>query len=53
MDVLMWVGDNILDFPNQSQELRNGGDDAFADFGSRFVVIANPMYGSWQKNAED
>jgi 5'-nucleotidase (lipoprotein e(P4) family) len=52
-DVLMWIGDNILDFPNQSQDIRSGGDDAFADFGSRFVVIPNPVYGSWQKNAED
>lgn len=47
---IMFVGDNILDFPKQSQDIRNQGDDAFADFGDRFVVIPNPMYGSFDKN---
>jgi 5'-nucleotidase (lipoprotein e(P4) family) len=48
--VVMWVGDNIQDFPGQSQALRTGPDSAFADFGHRFVVLPNPMYGSWEKN---
>jgi 5'-nucleotidase (lipoprotein e(P4) family) len=50
MPVLMFVGDNILDFPNLDQDIRDDGDTAFADFQERFVVIPNPMYGSWEKN---
>lgn len=47
--VLVWTGDNINDFPNQSQASRT--DDAkLAEFGSRFVVLPNPMYGSWTSN---
>jgi predicted secreted acid phosphatase len=40
-------GDNILDFPGLNQAVRLGDESAFADFGSRFVVVPNPMYGSW------
>lgn len=50
VDVLMWVGDNIQDFPSLSQDVRSGGTEAYAGFGSRFVVLPNPMYGSWQAN---
>ncbi len=49
-DVLMWVGDNIQDFPDLSQDIRGRGDAAFAAFGSRFIVLPNPMYGSWERN---
>ncbi len=49
--VLMWVGDNILDFPHISQDIRMQGDAAFAEFGEGFVVLPNPMYGSWEKNS--
>ena len=48
--ILMWVGDNIQDFPKLSQAVRLQGDAAFADFGEGFVVLPNPMYGSWDKN---
>ncbi len=48
VDVIAWVGDNILDFPGQSQAIRGGGDAAFRDFGTRFFMLPNPMYGSWQ-----
>jgi 5'-nucleotidase (lipoprotein e(P4) family) len=48
--VLMWVGDNIQDFPDQTQAIRTGGDDAFDKFGRTFIVLPNPMYGSWQGN---
>lgn len=47
-DVLMWVGDNIKDFPGLDQSLRDKGEDAFAAFGTRFILIPNPMYGSWK-----
>ena len=46
--VVAFVGDNILDFPDMSQASRAQGDAAFADFGVRFFIVPNPMYGSWQ-----
>ena len=46
--VVAFVGDNITDFPKLSQAIRGTGDDAFNEFGSRFFVLPNPMYGSWQ-----
>jgi 5'-nucleotidase (lipoprotein e(P4) family) len=51
--IVMWVGDNIMDFPDLDQTLRTRPDDAFADFGRRFIVIPNPMYGSWESNPRD
>ena len=48
--VVMWVGDNIQDFPRLRQDLRAQGDGAFAEFGDRFIVLPNPMYGSWERN---
>lgn len=50
--VLAWVGDNIQDFPGGSQALRDGDPAALADFGTRFFVLPNPMYGSWERNRE-
>ena len=47
---MAFVGDNIQDFPGLSQAIRKQGDEAFADFGARFFVLPNPMYGSWEKN---
>lgn len=49
-EILMWVGDNINDFPDQTQALRSQPESAFAPFGSRFIVMPNPMYGSWERN---
>ncbi len=48
--ILAWVGDNIEDFPGGTQELRESGPAAFADFGQRFFMLPNPMYGSWERN---
>jgi 5'-nucleotidase (lipoprotein e(P4) family) len=47
--VVMWVGDNIQDFPRLRQDLRTQTDSAFAEFGDRFFVLPNPMSGSWEK----
>jgi 5'-nucleotidase (lipoprotein e(P4) family) len=49
--VVMWVGDNIQDFPRLRQDVRSASDSAFAEFGDRFIVLPNPMYGSWERNA--
>jgi 5'-nucleotidase (lipoprotein e(P4) family) len=48
--ILMWVGDNIQDFPRLRQDMRTASDSAFASFGDRFIVLPNPMYGSWERN---
>ncbi|HEX7241742.1 MAG TPA: HAD family acid phosphatase, partial [Longimicrobiaceae bacterium] len=47
--VVLWVGDNVQDFPGLTQAAR---DDprALEPFGSRYVVLPNPMYGSWERN---
>jgi 5'-nucleotidase (lipoprotein e(P4) family) len=48
LDVVAFVGDNILDFPALSQQIRKAGDAGFSEFGTRFFILPNPMYGSWQ-----
>ena len=50
LDVVAILGDNIQDFPEESQAIRERTDDAFAEFGARFFVLPNPMYGSWERN---
>jgi 5'-nucleotidase (lipoprotein e(P4) family) len=49
-DVVLFVGDNIHDFPELTQDIRHEDDDAFAAFGTEMVVLPNPMYGSWTTN---
>jgi 5'-nucleotidase (lipoprotein e(P4) family) len=51
LKVVEWLGDNIQDFPALTQAVRMvpGG---YADFGVRYFLLPNPMYGSWEKNAE-
>lgn len=53
LEIVMWLGDNIHDFPDLDQDLRFEPEAAFADFGRRFFVIPNPMYGSWTSNPPD
>lgn len=48
LEIVLWLGDNIEDFPGWNQAKQNSGD--FADFGDKFLVIPNPMYGSWPDN---
>ena len=50
LEIVLWVGDNIQDFPLMRQELRKKGEAAFVEFGARFIIIPNPMYGSWERN---
>ena len=52
MEVVAFVGDNILDFPMQSQDLRKQPESAFAAFGDKYFIIPNPMYGSFEKNLD-
>ena len=47
LTIVAWVGDNILDFPGLSQSSRSDAN-TLAQFGRRFFILPNPMYGSWQ-----
>jgi 5'-nucleotidase (lipoprotein e(P4) family) len=51
LTVVEWVGDNILDFPALTQSARTE-PNALAEFGHRYFILPNPMYGSWQQNRE-
>lgn len=48
--VLLWIGDNIGDFPDLEQSARHGPVEAYRLFGDRYFVLPNPMYGSWMGN---
>ena len=50
--VLAFVGDNVFDFPGGTQALRDGPEEALVDFGNRFFLLPNPVYGSWQHNPD-
>ncbi|HPK65831.1 MAG TPA: HAD family acid phosphatase [Thermoanaerobaculia bacterium] len=49
VEILLWVGDNVGDFPGLDQSLRRAPAAAFGDFGKRFFVLPNAAYGSWEK----
>lgn len=53
LEIVLWVGDAIGDFPNGSQEWRQEADDPFADFGDRYLLLPNPVYGNWMSNREE
>jgi 5'-nucleotidase (lipoprotein e(P4) family) len=48
MEVVAFIGDNIQDFPALSQKSKEQGAPAFTEFGVRYFVLPNPMYGSWE-----
>jgi len=48
LKILMWVGDNIQDFPRLSQDAR-AQPSALEAFGRSYVILPNPMYGSWER----
>jgi len=48
LKVVAWICDNIQDFPNLTQAARND-PAALAEFGTKYFVLPNPMYGSWQQ----
>lgn len=50
LDLVMWIGDNIHDFPGGSQEMAHGPERELEPFGRIYFVLPNPMYGSWQDN---
>ncbi len=48
LEIVMWIGDNIRDFPNLDQSVRGQGVSAYGQFGDRYFVLPNPLYGSWE-----
>lgn len=49
VDVVAFLGDNILDFPRLSQRAALDSEAALTPFGARYFILPNPMYGSWQQ----
>ncbi len=52
VELVMWIGDNIHDFRGLDQEDRFE-QTSFAPFGTRYIVVPNPMSGSWVSNPQD
>ena len=52
LDAILYVGDNIQDFPGLTQEVRKQDAAAFSRFGDSFFLVPNPMYGSFEKNLD-
>lgn len=53
-EVVMFVGDNLTDFPGgfekKSVTDRNALTDQLrAKFGTKFIVLPNPLYGDWER----
>jgi 5'-nucleotidase (lipoprotein e(P4) family) len=48
LTVVEWIGDNIQDFPKLTQAARTDST-ALAQFGRKYFIIPNPMYGSWER----
>ncbi|HPG73806.1 MAG TPA: 5'-nucleotidase, lipoprotein e(P4) family [Bacteroidales bacterium] len=52
--VILFVGDNLgdfsNDFDNRSSNFAKDAVDSLSDlFGTRYIIIPNPTYGSWEK----
>lgn len=52
LEILLWVGDNIGDFPGATQNLRNASPAFLDRFGDRWFIVPNPAYGSWKGNPQ-
>lgn len=52
-NIVLWIGDNLNDFADfwekQSPQTRQALTDSLrTEFGRRFIVLPNPMYGDWE-----
>lgn len=52
LEIVLWVGDNIGDFPDLDQSARDADESRFDLFGERYFILPNPVYGSWERNPE-
>ena len=53
-EIILLIGDNLNDFAVDFEDRKeNNGKDAVAtyraQFGKKFIVLPNPMYGAWEK----
>lgn len=48
LEIVMYLGDNIHDFPDLDQSLRDQPETELAEFGALYFVLPNPMYGSFE-----
>jgi 5'-nucleotidase (lipoprotein e(P4) family) len=51
LTVVQWIGDNIQDFPTLTQQARDNAP-MLAEFGKKYFILPNPMYGSWERNPD-
>lgn len=54
-DVVLYFGDNLVDFHKNwdhktSEERRAAVDAHRNDFGEKFIVLPNPLYGDWENS---
>src|SRR3712207_9241404 len=53
-NLVLLFGDNLLDFAEFSktshEDRRKLLDQLHAEFGSKFIIFPNPMYGSWESS---
>lgn len=52
-EVLLYMGDNLSDFSNgfmatSTADRNQLADQLQSEFGNRFIVLPNPMYGDWE-----
>ena len=57
-EIILLIGDNLNDFSEMFEDRKtNGGklavDRNREDFGRKFIVLPNPMYGAWEKPLYD
>jgi 5'-nucleotidase (lipoprotein e(P4) family) len=53
-EIILLIGDNLLDFSEIFEDRSinfgfNTIDEKKEDFGTKFIVLPNPMYGDWEK----
>jgi 5'-nucleotidase (lipoprotein e(P4) family) len=53
LEILAFVGDNIQDFPAWTQTSCHSLAELERDFGTRYFLLPNPVYGSWQSTERD
>ena len=50
LEIIMYFGDNITDFPSLDQTQRFEPPEDFTRFGESYIVLPNPVYGSYAGN---
>ncbi len=53
LEIILYFGDNISDFPDLDQSQYAESAEGYSDFGSRFFLLPNPVYGSFTANSRN